>query len=80
MASGEVIRILNVYKMLDMHTKPSDLMGIDDAYTAFCFDEACAVIIKRIKDGEEPRFLKGKNMDGYTKEYSRPSDLYKKYN
>ena len=63
-----------------MHTKPSDLMGIDDAYTAFCFDEACAVIIKRIQDGEEPKFTKGKRVDGYNKQYSRPSDLYKKYN
>lgn len=66
--------------MLDMHTKPSDVMGIEDAYTAFCFDEACAMIVKRIKDGEKPIFLKGKDKDGYTKEYSRPSDLYNKYN
>lgn len=65
--------------MLDMHTKPSDIMGIEDAYTAFCFDEACAVIIKRIQDGEEPIFAKGKRVDGYNKEYSKPSDLYSKY-
>ena len=65
--------------MLDMHTKPSDLMGIEDAYTAFCFDEACAVIMKRLQDGEKPIFEKGKGPDGYNKEYSKPSDLYKKY-
>lgn len=65
--------------MLDMHTRPSEIMGIEDAYTAFCFDEACAIIIKRIQDGENPKFLKGKDKDGYTKQYSKPSDLYNKY-
>ena len=30
--------------------------------------------------GRLKKFLKGKDRNGYTKEYSRPSDLYKKYN
>nr|DAP78571.1 MAG TPA: hypothetical protein [Caudoviricetes sp.] len=29
-------------------------MGIDDEYTAFCFDEACNYILNRIRDGETP--------------------------
>ena len=63
--------------MLDMHIRPSDIMGIEDAYTAFCFDEACADIVKRIRDGEEP--IISKNRGTENKVYSRPSDLYKKY-
>lgn len=62
--------------MLDMHTKPSDIMGISDSYTAFCFDEACAFIVRKIKDGEKPVVTidsRGKKV------YNRPSDLYKKY-
>ncbi len=31
-------------------------MDIDDAYTAYCFDEACNYIITRIEEGEEPIF------------------------
>lgn len=62
--------------MLDMHIQPSDLMGIEDAYTAFCFNEACAFIIKQIKDGKEP-VVSINNTGG--SEYKRPSDLYKKY-
>lgn len=63
--------------MLDMHIRPSEVMGIEDAYTAFCFDEACADIVKRIKDGEKP--IISKNVGTENKVYSRPSDLYKKY-
>lgn len=37
-------------------TRPSELLGIVDVYTAFCFDECCAYITSRIKDGEEPVF------------------------
>ena len=65
--------------MLDMHTRPSEIMGIEDAYTAFCFDEACSEIIKRIKDGEQPVLSKGFTKEYGVKEYSRPSDLYNKY-
>ena len=65
--------------MLDMHIRPSDLMGIEDAYTAFCFDEACAYIINELKEGKEPVKTSGKTAEGAVKHYSRPSDIYKKY-
>lgn len=61
--------------MLDMHNRPSDIMGINDEYLAFCFDEACAYIIKELKDGNKP-ILK---VDNGEKKYTKPSDLYKKY-
>ena len=62
--------------MLDMHTKPSDILGIEDAYTAFCFDEACAYILKRIQDGEEPKPV---NPEVAGKTFKKPSDLYAMY-
>lgn len=80
MASGEVLRIIGIYKMLDMHTRPSDIMGIEDAYTAFCFDEACSYIINQLKEGNKPVFKEGKDSNGDTKHYSNPSDFYKKFN
>lgn len=63
--------------MLDMHCRPSDLLDIDDAYTAFCFDEVCAFIIKKMQDGETPIIRKDESEKG--KVYSRPSDFYKKF-
>lgn len=63
--------------MLGMHSRPSEIMDIEDAYLAFCFDEACAFIIKKIMDGEEP--IIRINPDNGNKEYKLPSDLYKKY-
>ena len=64
--------------MLDMHVRPSDLMGIEDAYTAFCFDEACAYIISKMHDGEEP-VVKHDGVLGKPKHVSKPSDIYAKY-
>lgn len=64
--------------MLDMKTRPSDLLGIEDSYTAFCFDEACAFIINQIKEGKEPIIKRTKNeMDMHV---NKPSDIYKHYN
>lgn len=61
--------------MLDMHCRPSELLEIPDAYTAFCFDEACALIIKRLQDGEEPYV----EQVAVQKNYQKPSDFYKQF-
>jgi hypothetical protein len=52
--------ILELVKMVRIYNKrPSELIGIqDDAYTAYCLDEACALIIFRMDNGEEPVFRK----------------------
>lgn len=34
------------------------MMALKDEYTAYCFDEACALIISKMKSGEEPVFKK----------------------
>lgn len=75
-ASKEILRLLGTYKMLDMHCRPSELLEIDDAYTAFCFDEACAYILSKLKDGEEPII---KEEETSQKTYAKPSDFYKKF-
>ena len=38
--------------------KPSDVLYIPDGYEAFCFNEACEYITRRLEDGEEPKFKK----------------------
>lgn len=50
--------------------RPSKILEISDAYTAFCLDEACAFIINKLENEEEPKFVVS---------YSKPSDLYEKY-
>ena len=64
-------KILNVLGLANVYRcRPSFLLDIVDPYTAFCFDEACAYITKKMEDGEEPIFkLKFKSF----------SDLYKHY-
>lgn len=52
------------------------MAGIEDSYTAYCFDEAVAVVVTKIRDGEKPVYRQG---ELNKKEYSRPSDLYSKF-
>ena len=61
--------------MFNYPCRPSEIMGIRDNYTAFCFDEACAFIVKQIKDGKEP-IMRVEN-DNIV--YKKPSDLYRRY-
>jgi hypothetical protein len=60
--------VIGVAKSYEM--RPSELLGIPDAYTAYCFDEACAVIAQKVKDGEEPI---------EKTHYTSPSQLFRKY-
>lgn len=66
--SEDVITLIstaNVFKC-----RPSEIMAIDDPYTAYCLDSACAYIISKIEQGEEPQFRK---------EYKSFKDMYKRY-
>lgn len=60
-----LVGLASIYK-----ARPSSLFDIEDPYTAFCFDEACAYISAKIKNGEEPKFKV---------KYSSFSDMYKNY-
>jgi len=57
--------MVNTYKC-----RPSELLGLADVYTSFCFDEACAFIIGKIENGELPTFKV---------QYNSFADLYKSY-
>ena len=46
-------------------------------YPAYCFDEACAYITSRIKDGEEPDFSVKDKGSLQKKHYKSPSEMYK---
>lgn len=50
--------------------RPSELVGIEEPYEAFCLDEACAYIRIRMEEDETPKFKK---------RYSSFKDLYKNY-
>lgn len=65
-----MLGLANVYKC-----RPSTFLGIEDTYTSFCFDEACAYITKRLEDGEKPEFEQIKE----TKKYNSFTEFYKKY-
>lgn len=69
--------MVGVYATLNLNIRPSEFVGIDeDEYTRFCFDEAFAFILAKLKKGEEPTVRKSPSQ---VKAYSRPSDFYKRF-
>lgn len=75
LSSKEAINLCNICQCYE-GVRPSKMMDIEDAYTAYCLDEAIAYIRMRIVKGDKP-ILKEENK---TKKYSSFSDLYSKYN
>ena len=64
--------------------RPSEVIGLYDEYEAFCFDEACAYIVGKIKEGLKPNFYvqqkeEKKNERSKKKTRMLPSEIYKKY-
>lgn len=62
--------------------RPSEIMGISDPYTAFCFDEACYFIEVKIKDMKENEieslnFIEDR--ENQEKEKKRVSKRYQSY-
>lgn len=55
---------------------PSDIIGVEDNYTAFCFNEACAEIILRLQNEEKPIYREQKEEQ---EEYSNFTDFYKNF-
>ena len=58
--------------------KPSEIIGLDDEYTAYCFDEACACIILRLQKGETPTYKRSK-AEKKKVHYNSFTDMYKNY-
>lgn len=67
-------------RMLGMSCRPSEIMEIYDPYTAFCFDEACAYIVRQLEDGQEPIIKREKTNDvAKPQNYKRASELFSKF-
>lgn len=49
---------------------PSEILCVEDEYTSYCLNEACAFIIRKIQNGESPSFVK---------HYSSFKELYSQY-
>lgn len=63
--------ILPLLAMVKRYNKlPSELMSIEDDYTAYCFNEACAFILGELEAGEEIHFKK---------QYNSFTQLYAQY-
>jgi hypothetical protein len=49
--------ILDVLAMAESYKcRPSQIMCMDDPYVAYCFDEACALMINYLKEKKTPHF------------------------
>ena len=59
--------------------RPSNILGIDDEYTSFCFDEACAYIMSKIDNGENPKFAVENDSNNINRKARLPSEIYKHY-
>lgn len=58
-------------------------MRINDDYTAFCFDEACAEILARLEAGEQPNYKETekekRRRERNIKHYSTFSSFYQQF-
>ena len=59
---------------------PSEILGIEDSYVAFCFNEACCEIILRLQNEEKPYFIEDrKKEEEQPKHYNNFEDFYKQF-
>ena len=72
--SNDIITLLTISN--EYKSRPSEIMCIEDEYTAYCFDEACFYILHMIREGKKPKFRKEKNVKVH---YSSFSQLYEDY-
>lgn len=49
--------------------RPSNIIGIDNDYAAYCFDEACIFLYEALENKQELKFDSG---DGLGKETKKP--------
>ena len=74
MSSPHIVSVLaqaQRYKIL-----PSEVMNLTDEYTAFCFNEACALIMTHLDKGEKPQF----SVSEKPKHYRSLSEYYASLN
>lgn len=68
--SKEILDLIAQSKMYNR--TPAELLFIDDEYTAFCLNQACAYIRARIENKEEPIFKTESN--SFSQIYSKYSN------
>ena len=57
---------------------PSSVINVEDEYTAFCFNEACMLIMSEIESGKEPIWIEDRTKENEKpKEYNSMEDFYK---
>lgn len=57
--------------------RPSALIGLEDPYTSFCFDEACAYIhMEIVENNKKPMFNHLK--EDKPQHYTRASEFYRR--
>lgn len=67
------MRVANLYKK-----RPSEILAIDDEYTAFCLDETVSWIQQEMESGKKPKFRTiERNKATHYKSFS---DFYAQYN
>ena len=64
--------------------KPSEILHLNDEYTAFCFDEACLYISLQMQRGQKPAFVSDDSNvsvddNVHTKKVRTPKDVYAKF-
>ena len=69
-------RVLNLCAISKLYkARPSQIMGIEDPYTAFCLDEAIVLIMDHLEKEEKPIFrTKPEKM-----EYHSFTDFYSQF-
>lgn len=70
-----MLRVLGTWGTLNLSCRPSEFIGIDDDYVAYCFDEAAAFIVSKIRDGEDP-IVRQDNSGSHKSSFS---SVYSKY-
>lgn len=58
---------------------PSVILGIEDDYIAFCFNEACCEIVARLQNEEKPHYIENREQKEEPKHYNNFKDFYKTY-
>lgn len=58
--------------------QPSEILFLDDEYTAYCFNEACFFIMMMLMNGKKPHYKKEQRKHKQ-RHYKTFSEFYKQY-
>lgn len=52
--SKQIYNLLSI--CIKFKSRPSEVLGIEHSYWAYCFDEACLMFIEKLENKEVPKF------------------------